>query len=264
MTQKEMKMDVELARRVLKEVKEVFDAHGIEFWLNFGALLGAVRDGKLIEHDDDIEINSWKHKISEQQMRDLCRDLNSRGFSAYYSTFTDYITIWKNNFNISFSMFTLNGDKAERPHEHVWDNAASKQLFYASEIFALKRAGSISKEVFWDLKRTLKFFLVTISGILPEKLRRKISLYLRILARKSGGEWGRTRIPAHFFNDLSDLKFYDMTLRAPREREKYMECLYGSQWRVPMKNWKFYDESNKPNVGIEITNEIWNYKTGLI
>ena len=82
-------MDELKAKKVLKEVKEVFGSHNIEFWLNFGGLLGAVRDGKFIPYDDDIELSAWSHKVSEQQMKDVSKDLCQRGFDVYYSTLTN-------------------------------------------------------------------------------------------------------------------------------------------------------------------------------
>ena len=54
-------MNIELAVRYLKEVKALFDEFGIEFWLDGGTLLGAVRDGKIIEWDDDIDLCMWNH-----------------------------------------------------------------------------------------------------------------------------------------------------------------------------------------------------------
>ena len=35
-----------IAKKVFKEVKEVLDINGVGFWLNFGGLLGAVREGE--------------------------------------------------------------------------------------------------------------------------------------------------------------------------------------------------------------------------
>jgi lipopolysaccharide cholinephosphotransferase len=50
-------MNEELAAKNLRPLKEVFDKFGIKFWLDHGALLGAVRDGKIIEWDDDIGLS---------------------------------------------------------------------------------------------------------------------------------------------------------------------------------------------------------------
>tara|TARA_B110000305_G_scaffold108588_1_gene122199 strand:+ start:8315 stop:8992 length:678 start_codon:yes stop_codon:yes gene_type:complete len=41
---------------VLKTATLAFDEIGLFFWLEFGTLLGVVRDGKLIEHDTDIDV----------------------------------------------------------------------------------------------------------------------------------------------------------------------------------------------------------------
>lgn len=40
----------------LETIKQVFDKYGVKFYVVFGALLGMYRDGKLIDHDDDIDL----------------------------------------------------------------------------------------------------------------------------------------------------------------------------------------------------------------
>lgn len=40
----------------LEQIKEVFDKFGVKFYVVYGALLGIHRDGKLIDHDDDIDL----------------------------------------------------------------------------------------------------------------------------------------------------------------------------------------------------------------
>jgi phosphorylcholine metabolism protein LicD len=52
-------MDKVLAIRNLTAVKEVFEKFGITLWLDFGTLLGAVREGRLIEWDLDIDLATW-------------------------------------------------------------------------------------------------------------------------------------------------------------------------------------------------------------
>ncbi len=39
--------------------KKALDKYEIPFWLDFGTLLGVVRDGKLISHDTDNDIGVW-------------------------------------------------------------------------------------------------------------------------------------------------------------------------------------------------------------
>jgi len=52
-------VDEKAAVEALKEVKEVLDEYNIEFWLDLGTLLGAVRSGKFIPWDHDIDLDVW-------------------------------------------------------------------------------------------------------------------------------------------------------------------------------------------------------------
>lgn len=255
------------ARRVLEEVKAVLDSHGIEFWLNFGGLLGAVRDGKFISYDNDIELNAWAHKVTETQMADVSRDLCSRGYNVYYSTLTDYISIQKDNIPIAFSMYTLVGDNAERPHdegmdlEEAEDNVLLPRIFYyLAEVFARKRVGKLNKESISSLKKVLVFIAVSVTNLIPKTLRRKLAIFFMKTAGKLCGGFGRTRIPARFYLELRDFEFYGMTLKVPRDTEEYLRFVYGPDWKTPIKNWNFHDSDKKSITGIEFTHNAWNYK----
>jgi len=45
---------------VLQAVDEVFTAAGIEYWLTWGTLLGALRHGGMIPHDDDVDVGCFE------------------------------------------------------------------------------------------------------------------------------------------------------------------------------------------------------------
>ena len=53
-------MDEKKAIEALRQVKEVLDNYDVEYWLDYGTLLGAVRDGKIIPWDNDIDLGMWK------------------------------------------------------------------------------------------------------------------------------------------------------------------------------------------------------------
>ncbi len=51
-------MDLGNAGKLLREAKQIFDKHGVVFFLRQGTCLGAVRDHALIPWDDDLDLGS--------------------------------------------------------------------------------------------------------------------------------------------------------------------------------------------------------------
>jgi len=245
-------MDEALARDVLKEAKRVLDAHNVEYWLNFGALLGAVREGKFITYDDDVELNTWAHNINEEQIRDVCMDLCERGFNVYYSTLTDYISIRKHGIPIAFSTFTLEGQRAVRPHEpmnhHGIGIAISRFPYALSELFARERVGKLNRESLKGFKRCCIFLAVTLTHLLPRKVRRKTAIALRKISAALNGTFGKTSYPASFYSNLRDMTFYGEVFKVPRDTEKYLEFVYGPNW----KDLKTLIELVQPHVGTRL------------
>lgn len=46
----------EALRRILRDVAEVLNRHGIDYWADFGTLLGLVREGDVILGDKDVDL----------------------------------------------------------------------------------------------------------------------------------------------------------------------------------------------------------------
>lgn len=74
-------MNVERAVENLREIKDILDKNGVEFWLDSGTLLGAVRDGKIIEWDTDIDLGTWYTNVT--QLTSIFPEFKKRGFSAF-------------------------------------------------------------------------------------------------------------------------------------------------------------------------------------
>ena len=64
----------------LREIKNVLDKNNINYWLDFGTLLGAVRNGKIIEWDSDIDLGTWYGNVN--QIISLFSGLKNKGFRA--------------------------------------------------------------------------------------------------------------------------------------------------------------------------------------
>lgn len=70
-------LDKEDAKYILSTVKRIFDRNGIHFKLNFGTLLGAIREHDFIGHDVDIDLAV--HERYREQIISLIPELYDNG-----------------------------------------------------------------------------------------------------------------------------------------------------------------------------------------
>jgi len=75
-------MDMTAAEALLKEAKQILDQLGLAFFLRHGTCLGAVRDKRLIEWDDDLDIGSviGMHDLTESKVRHAATVFDQHGF----------------------------------------------------------------------------------------------------------------------------------------------------------------------------------------
>lgn len=67
--------------QLLGLLKEAFEEIGHEFWLDYGTLLGAIREKDFIGHDKDLDIGLFD--ISEEEKKELETILFKKGFTKY-------------------------------------------------------------------------------------------------------------------------------------------------------------------------------------
>ena len=74
-------MDLGAAERLLREAREVFEQHGVVFFLRQGTCLGAVRDHALIAWDDDLDLGSivGLHGFTEDLIEPTVETLRAHG-----------------------------------------------------------------------------------------------------------------------------------------------------------------------------------------
>jgi len=82
-------MDEEMCVENLKEIKRILDDAGVKYWLDFGTLLGAVRDGKFIPWDTDIDLSTMCTE-SNKIIRKI-PEIEQKGFKADITDFVIYI-----------------------------------------------------------------------------------------------------------------------------------------------------------------------------
>ena len=118
---------------ILRAIRDVCENNGIDYWLDGGTILGAVRHGGFIPWDDDIDIAMRKEDIPrfvEAAKRDLPKDLFMQTMETDPSCRLPIIKVRDLN-----SFLVENGDDFTRPYQ--------KGLYV--DIFPLMPYPSVSK-----------------------------------------------------------------------------------------------------------------------
>lgn len=126
-----------LAHQALLDVQHCFAAFGLEFFLMSGTLLGAVRDGKLLEHDYDIDIG-----VDERVgFKSVLSAMFGSGCFSYISGFQDVFVCFMHVSGVKVDIFfhyaALGGLYRHRSRYVAWDNTrfALSEMNFLGERF---------------------------------------------------------------------------------------------------------------------------------
>lgn len=218
---------------LLQQVKEVLDKHNIEFWLEGGTLLGALRNRKFIPWERDIDFGVWSDKVSGEMRMSIAKELRNRGFKVW---------IAENHMNISKEAgFWLDIDFYQsRDNYAVYPTLYSKNLIGRFLSVLLPILSSPYHPYYFNtlpIKRFTIKVLIIISRAIPSLLRKRATHIISVLYKKVGSIDVPRIAPSKYFRNLSTIKFYGMEFKVPAETEKYLTFKYGEDWRVAKKDW---------------------------
>ncbi len=188
------------AIKLLNIVISTLDKYNIEYYLDFGTLIGAVRDNSLIPWDDDIDISLLKeadYKLMPKVLDEISKKHKLRTY-----------------------LFTFESANAKREKR--------KKTIYNKEIlFTDPKNYQIAKvrtNNFWFFGRgntCIDIFF---------KYKFKESSYWLAYGKENS-------VPLEFTcTELVDIDFYGLKCKIPKEYDKYLTYKYGD-WKTPKENW---------------------------
>jgi len=213
----------------LQKIDALFKQNEIDTWIDAGTLLGAVRNKKFIPWDYDMDIGVWYEDV--QKINNIEKDIQKLGFEICFFDYKDYIRILNKDCEIDINLYHHGNNVATR----VWtvNNKFGELLDFFLWILNLKDPSLKKSEM--PIKIT-----ETISRIFNNTPLKKIKKLLEELYKKIGCRYVKISIPNHYFENLTNIMFYDVNFKAPGHTEKYLEHRYGKDWKTPRKDYKFY------------------------
>jgi len=83
---------------MLNDVVQLLKQHKIFFWLDFGSLLGAVREGRSILWDGDYDLSIFDHEFDDTHV--IWRELELKGYTVKINS--NNLKITSNNWLIGY------------------------------------------------------------------------------------------------------------------------------------------------------------------
>jgi len=229
-------MNEKEAIRVLGQVTENLDKHGIEYWLDMGTLLGAIREKKFIPWDHDIDLGTWHGNAIK--IRPVSKELHDKGFEIYFYDY--HISIQKGEVPVNISLYCLSNDKAIK----TWYVSKRTMLGEIRMFLAATLLSQNHSKVhnMYPMATSVSKIIFRLSHILPHSLRWPLAKIMRTSHPKIGLKCVKVLIPSHYFMNLSTIRFYGMEFKVPAEVEEYLAYRYSKDWRVPKKDYIYYQE----------------------
>jgi len=204
------------AIRSAKMLIDIFEKNHIEYWFDYGALLGIIRSHKFIPWDTDIE--PYIRYKDEKIPFTLIDELENKGFTVKICPFT---------------MGYSKGIKLSQENGYVSMSIGFFRQTNLSRVLGL---------ICYYLPTFLRLWIINFiqnhySKSTNEKIRPKnqkdrdkgkISSYVRAM------------FPIFFCGKLKKVKFYDMEVSVPGKAEELLLMRYGKEWKIPRKVFESY------------------------
>jgi hypothetical protein len=230
-------MNEKLALENLREMKEVFDEFGIRFWLDYGTLLGAVRDGKLIEWDSDIDLGMWDS--DRRKVLLATPELERREFDVACGR--ENIHLLRFRCKIDIDLYQVKDGKAT--HSFRVREPPPMPMNMISRIVDTVWGVLVSNDLLMQVQDKYKFIIKTIDhslSLLPPRLKQLVPHLLHfwevLVLRRSHADF-LLIVPKRYFEELGTIRFYGTTFNIPFDAEAYLEYHYGKDWKMPKKKW---------------------------
>jgi hypothetical protein len=224
---------------IFVKIVELLQKNNINYWICHGTLLGVIRENKLLPWDHDIDFAVWADEVTKDKILEIF--INS-GFKQ---------EILMDEFDNLF--FSTKGKRIDiNFYRRNKDIAFTKWVSPTENSFFIKLAYFIISEICYNLNprrfddsKGLYYYDRLILSRATSALKPFISNNIKILLKK----WIAKNLKYtgySYSNELMKFKlvpFLGIKVSVPIDSEKYLATTYGEDWKVPNKNYIWFNEA---------------------
>ncbi len=209
-----------------KSAIEILNKSKIDYWICHGTLLGIIRDNKLISWDNDVDIAFLEKKIDKNYLLNLFLEAGFKKKDKFFKN-DGLITLKREGGKeVDFNFYNLNND-----NQNVYVN------WYIPKNNLMKLIHALSMSDNYDGKYKSLIKKLSLSKNIFKIIMSLLARY-NLFYRKAGYQH-----PYSLIQEIVEKKFYDLSVKIPRKYENYLDYIYGSNWRIPQKNFNWLKDS---------------------
>ena len=176
---------------ILKKLNLAFEELNMQYWLEFGTLLGAVREKGIISHDLDLDIATWKYSYSDK----IATILSKYGFNLVRTIILDENigleeTYSYKGVNIDIFYFEKISENLAKCHSFYID----KTLGYTETVN--KYGGLFPLEITLPFSKLLKYTFLGVQVYIPDVYKEQLACHYGEDYMIPNSNWDYTEAPS--------------------------------------------------------------------
>lgn len=222
----------------------IFEKNKIQYWVDQGTLLGIIRDKQIIPWEWDLDFGVF---VDETPYNHIKKIFLNEGFRIEKIPEGNECIhfLYGNERKVDITFYKINNDfgvtqwtspvitRKNRLIIDVYSVLMNNKLKYYD-----KRI--IKRLILRSIKRIMPILRINdaIWNILIKYLRKQNSIALK-------SNIVHFRIPLTILQNKSMMTFLDTKIFVPGDALKYLEYVYGKNWKIPIKNYLWYKERTR-------------------
>jgi hypothetical protein len=223
---------------VFKDVCQLLSNNSINYWICHGTLLGIIRENRLLPWDHDIDFAVWDHETEKRHIETLMKE---HGYHQEVIPIDmDCLHFFAENKKVDISFYKIDDNIGTVKWAISPTDNLGKLMIFISNI--LLENNNIIKYVNKNL----------ILNALLSFVRSCTLFFTRIVTDDQKQSFinhalGRINYTGYSYpTEIMKIKMMDyagIKIPIPIEPEICLEMTYGKDWRIPNKNYIWYEEA---------------------
>lgn len=244
-----------LETEMLKEVSEICEESGIDYFIAYGSLIGAIRHKGPIPWDTDVDI-AIRFEQLPLFLKAVREELSDKFYVDFHDTNKDYLRFFPRigmsgyeSRQLHLDVFLITGAPKHKEEQKILKDKAN-YLGYILRYKNLKEGGFSFHKI--SLKAKLVIYIRAFFMLFISK-RKLISRFEKlcmqypydssaITVNISGGYYLKEFIPKRFYGKGLYKKYEGLQIRVPELYHEYLQHFYGDYMKFPPEEERITNE----------------------